>query len=381
MRRVLFLLCVLFPIIIFCEETVTFGSVYNGIEAGARSISMGGSFVAVADDGSAAYWNPAGLYQLPYAMLITSFNARAESGLDLIEIAKSPNQIWGKQLTFITLASGKAALSWRPLAKLLIAIDTDTEKSRYQQDVNEYMLSLVGVQSPVSLGINVKYINGHLGVARIKKINWNIDPNSEPVVQLDSGHGVGFDLGIMYAPNEIFTAGLMIHNLWTRIYWQDPGFWLDNYGIPYLLKPKVRLGVASGIGKYLIVSTDIEREIIYSLNPPQPPFIMHAGFEVSIFGQGGKVRSDVKQPEISTNTVLDVLKGAGLSLVLRGGYHQEAFVDDPYRTYSMGVGINMGTYKIDFAVKGENLQYLKEGKAAFSYTASVSMVEWPVQKE
>src|SRR5262245_57375127 len=31
------------------------------VGAGARAIGMGGAFIAIADDASAAYWNPAGL--------------------------------------------------------------------------------------------------------------------------------------------------------------------------------------------------------------------------------------------------------------------------------------------------------------------------------
>ena len=32
---------------------------------GARALGMGSSFVSVADDATAAYWNPAGLVQIP----------------------------------------------------------------------------------------------------------------------------------------------------------------------------------------------------------------------------------------------------------------------------------------------------------------------------
>lgn len=38
-----------------------FQSVLSGHEMGVRAMGMGGAFVAVADDGSASYWNPAGL--------------------------------------------------------------------------------------------------------------------------------------------------------------------------------------------------------------------------------------------------------------------------------------------------------------------------------
>ena len=34
---------------------------------GARALGMGSSFVSIADDATAAYWNPAGLVQIPTA--------------------------------------------------------------------------------------------------------------------------------------------------------------------------------------------------------------------------------------------------------------------------------------------------------------------------
>ena len=41
-----------------------FAAEFLKIGIGARALGMGGAFVSVADDASAAYWNPAGLVQL-----------------------------------------------------------------------------------------------------------------------------------------------------------------------------------------------------------------------------------------------------------------------------------------------------------------------------
>ncbi|HBR28706.1 MAG TPA: hypothetical protein DD789_04595, partial [Firmicutes bacterium] len=38
---------------------------------GGRAMGMGGAFTAVADDGTAAYWNPAGLTQLKFGLTPT----------------------------------------------------------------------------------------------------------------------------------------------------------------------------------------------------------------------------------------------------------------------------------------------------------------------
>ncbi|MFC2083104.1 hypothetical protein ACFLSG_03600, partial [Candidatus Bipolaricaulota bacterium] len=44
------------------------GSILNGI--GARAMAMGGAFTALADDATAAFWNPAGLAQLDDTRLV-----------------------------------------------------------------------------------------------------------------------------------------------------------------------------------------------------------------------------------------------------------------------------------------------------------------------
>lgn len=45
-------------------ETMEFGSSPNPVGSGARALGMGGAFIALADDATAASWNPGGLIQL-----------------------------------------------------------------------------------------------------------------------------------------------------------------------------------------------------------------------------------------------------------------------------------------------------------------------------
>ncbi|MCK5005015.1 MAG: long-chain fatty acid transporter, partial [Candidatus Aminicenantes bacterium] len=51
---------------------LSFGAYSNGLNLngmGTKAISMGGAFIAVADDYSAVFWNPAGLTQMDKANL------------------------------------------------------------------------------------------------------------------------------------------------------------------------------------------------------------------------------------------------------------------------------------------------------------------------
>ncbi len=67
MRKTVLLLLamMLFPISISAQDTILSETNFSSvIGAGARALGMGGAFIAIADDATAASWNPAGLAQL-----------------------------------------------------------------------------------------------------------------------------------------------------------------------------------------------------------------------------------------------------------------------------------------------------------------------------
>lgn len=61
-------------------QTVTISSSPNPVGSGARALGMGGAFIGVADDATAASWNPAGLIQLetPEVSIVGAYNHRTE---------------------------------------------------------------------------------------------------------------------------------------------------------------------------------------------------------------------------------------------------------------------------------------------------------------
>ena len=61
------------------EKAGTGHFLYDGV--GARPLAMGGSFVAVADDVTATYWNPAGIAQLERSGFSAMYADRFSSGL------------------------------------------------------------------------------------------------------------------------------------------------------------------------------------------------------------------------------------------------------------------------------------------------------------
>jgi len=71
-KQNLYFLCFLFLIYFGCHSTLSaqplsrieIPSSFNPVGSGARALGMGGAFIAVADDATAASWNPSGLIQL-----------------------------------------------------------------------------------------------------------------------------------------------------------------------------------------------------------------------------------------------------------------------------------------------------------------------------
>ncbi len=71
----------LYPQSFIYSQEIEIPSSMNPVGSGARAIGMGGAFIAVADDATAASWNPAGLIKLkkPEFSIVTSFLHREEN--------------------------------------------------------------------------------------------------------------------------------------------------------------------------------------------------------------------------------------------------------------------------------------------------------------
>ncbi|MCK5508384.1 MAG: outer membrane protein transport protein [Desulfobacterales bacterium] len=95
MKRVLWLILTAFALL-FCSDDELFAATLfqqvgvvsspNPVGSGARAVGMGGAFIAIADDATAASWNPAGLMQLErpeISMAGGCFNQRWDFSSDI----------------------------------------------------------------------------------------------------------------------------------------------------------------------------------------------------------------------------------------------------------------------------------------------------------
>jgi hypothetical protein len=157
------------------------------IGAGARAIALGGAFVAVADDASAGYWNPAGLTQLPGPVISLADRAPAID-TDYASMALA-SPIW--RLGFLGLGAiyyncGDVAMYDSH------GVNTGTLADREAALILSYAYNL----NQLSLGVNTKYVYQDM---------------ADEYVSVTSD-GIGADISVLYKLYESLTVGAVFHS-------------------------------------------------------------------------------------------------------------------------------------------------------------------------
>lgn len=184
---------------------VSFSEIPNQIPVGTRPRSLAEAFTAVADDGYAAYWNPAGMARLDGLRLTLSY-----SDLYNFDIDNLYGSVTTRPYLFPQLID-YAALGtyWN----IIQSIDSQTGQKDFDRSQFGFSLAL---QPPrawpwlynLRAGATAKYFQESI----------SYPTNNGPVPQGDYG-GWGFDLGLLYGFDDVpflpngLTFGLMIHDL------------------------------------------------------------------------------------------------------------------------------------------------------------------------
>jgi long-subunit fatty acid transport protein len=104
---VLMVLCVTSHSWAQLAQTVEISSSPNPVGSGARALGMGGAFIGVADDATAASWNPAGLIQLetPEMSIVGAYTRRTEdTTYAAFPEASGPQRVDLPDLNYLSLA-------------------------------------------------------------------------------------------------------------------------------------------------------------------------------------------------------------------------------------------------------------------------------------
>lgn len=165
------------------------------IGAGARALGMGGAFTAVADDATAAYWNPAGLTQIEKQEISSMYTN--QFGLNISYSFLNYARVFGENafaLNWIRLATDKIPKTGLDENGRPIIIDY------FKDEENAVLLSGARKMTElISLGGNIKGI-----FEKIEEVN---------------AFGFGLDLGMLFNLSKSLKAGLVIRNIGTNLKW------------------------------------------------------------------------------------------------------------------------------------------------------------------
>lgn len=165
----------LFILLISCADPVR-GAAFESINVGARPIGLAGAFVAVADDGFAAGYNPAGLVRVTKRRVDSSYS-------DLYNLGLLNHSYMS--YTQPKLGRGTAAVSWTGLS-------TSSKVQFISYSENTFGMSFgYPIYRGLSLGTTLKYY-------------W--------VNYTKRATGYGFDLGLLLRFMEGYRVGVMMRN-------------------------------------------------------------------------------------------------------------------------------------------------------------------------
>ncbi len=214
--------------------------------AGSRAAGMGGAFVALADDATAGYWNPAGLGQMDlylYQAALQYVFLQDQMSSSYLSYSFQLPEIGAFSVSWINFSI--AGLEGRDDLGLVTQNFGSSENTiwvSYGRKMYEWVKGL-------SLGASLKFL--HQGVGEYQAV----------------GHGL--DVGVLWQPflQWDHTIGLNVQNLFQRVYWQTGEGTLD----PSLVNGKVGVALKFFPSQqevyfnHLITAVDLEFSEYYRL--------------------------------------------------------------------------------------------------------------------
>ncbi len=308
-RKISFLLAAL----LFCATNITYSQTEFGkyagefmaIGIGGRPLGMGGAFVAVANDVTAGYYNPAGLANInypqlslmhseqfgnlvnyDYAAVAIPFDKDLSFGLSIMRLG-----VDGIPDTRNALIDGQTGELINDINNTFARLDYSRITEFSNQDWAFYLTFAKRQSDKFYWGANIKIIRRDIAEF--------------------GATGVGFDVGAFYTPMDNLYLGANLQDITTTLVAWDTG---RNE----LISPTVKLGSAYKItgflGGYIMPALDFDvrfenRRFASNFNLGPVSFDMHAGVEVNIenlvFIRGGY--NDVKQFTIGAGIKLPKL--------------------------------------------------------------------------
>ena len=372
---------------------IEIGSPINPVGSGARALGMGNAFIAVADDATAASWNPAGLIQLQTSEL--SFALESLVRDEELALSSNPKTTDGDVLAiedfnyasmvypFFFRTSMVFSLNYLKLFRF----DKDVEFRVDSPGISEVIFELdfsqdgsfsvlapayaVFITPKLSLGLTVNVWDHSLTGSSAYSKQQIIDttfvlPNSTGEIhrvekeRFEIEDGISFVIGGLYRFNETFSVGLVI----------KPAFTLD---IDHTFSTtEIESGEPSSPpGEPRRLNAELEFPLIVGLGAtwrPLDPFTVSLDITWSdwsnyVFVEGGEETNPISGLAVDNGKLDDIftVRMGSEYLLIRDsclipfrwgiGYDPAPAVGetDDFYTVSMGTGLQVGRYNFDVA--------------------------------
>jgi len=329
MRRNFFILIFLIIInFLYGEKSSFLGGSFIDDGIGARPSGLGGCYTAIADDGNASWWNPAGL---------AFFDIKKKS-MSFTYIPDFLN-IGGNKISRFFIGYGQGDLSGYGALGASINYLTVNIGGDYTGD-NEYswteyvILFSWGLQIDKYIGwVKYKYPKLAIGV-NLKYLSTNSD------LSLDgnkvSASGFGVDVSILLALKDNLNIGVMGQNVFSQVKWSSG----QDELVPYTLKA----GIYYGITENFLLSGEIRTEE----NDRGIPSIYNYGFGTEYIHEFGK-SIQIKKVGIRGGVTIDPNND---SYIISGGasLYMEGFSVDYTYQYFLKTLFNNNTQRFGVTV-------------------------------
>jgi hypothetical protein len=209
---------------------------------------MGGAFVAVADDATAVYWNPAGLaLGGSYLGLVLDNNRGKAEPEDTSSAGRQSASI-------IALTALPVGLSYYSLTAATVRPTTDPGAVRLDRLTTYHAgLTLVhSITTRIAVGTTLRWVRGHAAAARVPDGDRGDLLDSAGDLPGASTNRFDADIGVMATAGKV-RAGLTVRNL------TEPDFSTAD-GESLTLKRQTRAGITYVGVPGLIVAADVDLE-------------------------------------------------------------------------------------------------------------------------
>lgn len=284
----------------------TVAAAFLEIEVGSRAVGMGGAYVAVVDDATAVFWNPAGLARISknQAVLVHN-NWLVDTSFDFVAIALPIGNTGTFGVSITSLSTGEMEVR-------TVQLPEGTGERFSTNDLSAALSYAVNLTDRFAIGVNAKYISQRV---------WRM-----------SAQGFAMDIGTLFKTNlNGMTIGMSISNFGTSMklqgndtfvnYDQAPNLGGSNdripafkqtesYSLPLLLQVGVAMDILSNENNVITVALN-------AAHPNDNTEYVNMGVEYAI-GDVVALRMGYKNSFLKDSEE-GITAGVGTKLVLNGG--------------------------------------------------------------